>query len=106
MSNFIEKNCDLTNSEQLSDFLINRFRSNLEAFKKYFPKIASEFECYIPKQSMDFFCSENGTPNMCFSDDNLSFYEKHSPIQFLEFSSNSLLTNLGSSEKLWLVKKY
>ncbi|WP_164954296.1 motility associated factor glycosyltransferase family protein [Succinivibrio dextrinosolvens] len=99
MSNFIEKNCDLTNSEQLSDFLINRFRSNLEAFKKYFPKIASEFECYIPKQSMDFFCSENGTPNMCFSDDNLSFYEKHSPIQFLEFSSNSLLTTLSNNEE-------
>ena len=97
MTDFIEKNCDLTNSEQLSDFLITRFRANLESFKKNFPKIASEFESYIPKQSMDFFCSEKRTPNMCFSDENLSFYEKHAPIQFLEFSSSSLLANLSNN---------
>ena len=99
MSDFIDKNCDLADSEHLSDFLIKRFSTNLEAFRKYFPKIATEFDGYIPKLSMDFFCSDNGTPNMCFSEDNLSFYEKHAPIQFLEFCSKSLSANLSNNAK-------
>ena len=81
---------DKTSPELLADFLMRRFQKNIEALKKYFPNLASKFENHVPKKSMDFFCSQSGTPNMAFSDENMPFYEKHSSIKFLNFSMNSL----------------
>lgn len=92
----MKQDCDKTTPEELADFLIERFNSNIESFKKFYPDIGKEFECYTPNKSIDFFCSESGTPNMSFSEEGVPFYEKHAPIQFLEFSSNSLLKKINT----------
>ncbi|WP_202108292.1 6-hydroxymethylpterin diphosphokinase MptE-like protein [Succinivibrio dextrinosolvens] len=92
---------DKTTPEQLSDFLIQRFTKNIEAFNRHYPDIAKKFENYIPEKSMDFFCSKSGTPNMAFSDDGVPYYEKYCSLQFLKFQSNVLSKVLkdSSSEK-------
>ena len=88
---------DKTNPEQLSDFLIQRFNKNIEAFRRLYPNIARKFENYIPEKSMDFFCSKSGTPNMAFSDDGVAYYEKYCPIQFLKFQTDLLSKVLNDS---------
>lgn len=52
----------------MSDLLIERFRQNIEAFREFIPDIACTFEHYHPTTTLDFFCTENGIPNLQFPD--------------------------------------
>ncbi len=63
----------------LADYLIDRFHSNIEAFKKYLPNIANKFEHYKPSRSIEFFCLENGVPNLMYVDTNEVFYKTEDP---------------------------
>jgi len=51
---------------QLADSLIARFQDNLKAFSKFIPDIAEKFAHYRPSQPLEFFCTENGIPNLMF----------------------------------------
>lgn len=55
---------------RMSDMLIARFRQNIETFRKYIPDIAAQFEHYRPKTPLEFFCTENGIPNLQFPEKN------------------------------------
>ncbi len=54
----------------MSDELIERFYQNIEAFREFIPDIANTFAHYQPKTTLDFFCTENGIPNLQFPDRN------------------------------------
>ncbi len=41
-----------------------RFERNLDAFRKYIPAIYEQFFDYEPKSKLEFFCNENGIPNL------------------------------------------
>ena len=93
---------DKCTPETLADFLICRFKRNIEAFKKYYPKISDKFENYVPQKSMDFFCSPSGTPNMTFSGDEKSYYEKYCSAQYIKFEIEQLdkiIKNGATTEK-------
>ncbi len=63
----------------MADFLIDRFNHNIQAFKKYLPDIANTFEKYKPTRSLEFFCLENGVPNLMFVDTQEIFYKAEDP---------------------------
>ena len=73
------------NNELLSDYLINNFNKNIQTFRKYYPEIAQKFENYIPQKTMDFFCSENGVPNLHFTGDEHDLYRQKCKYKFDEF---------------------
>lgn len=52
----------------MSDELIVRFKQNIEAFREFIPDIAKTFAHYHPSTTLDFFCTENGIPNLQFPD--------------------------------------
>lgn len=81
---------DKCTPETLADFLISRFKKNIEAFRKYYPEISDKFENYVPQKSMDFFCSQSGTPNMAFAGDDKSYYEKYCSAQYMQFEIEQL----------------
>lgn len=65
--NDLEKIQDLAKlQQQMNDFLIDRFATNIESFKKYMPDIGKFFEHYKPKRTIEFFCMPNGIPNLYF----------------------------------------
>lgn len=66
---------------QMADFLIERFQNNLETFKKYMPDVAKTFETYRPKRTMEFFCAQNGIPNLIFPDTNDILYKTFDPFE-------------------------
>ncbi len=66
----------------MTDRLIDNFRKNIEAFEKYLPDIARTFKNYIPKRTIEFFCSENGIANLVFTDDNDIFYKTDDPFSY------------------------
>lgn len=101
--NDLEKIQDLAKlQQQMNDFLIDRFATNIEAFKKYMPDIGKFFEHYKPKRTIEFFCMPNGIPNLYFPDTNDFFYKTADPfklceqqiVQILE-RSNILQTRYG-----------
>ncbi len=96
----MKQDYDKTTPDELENFLIERFNSNIESFKLLFPDIGKEFEKYSPERTIDFFCSDSGTPNMAFADEKIPFYEKHSPIQFLEYSSSTLLNKINTQSEM------
>lgn len=51
-----------------------RFQKNIEAFYKYIPSIADKFGSFKPNRSFEFFCNENGIPNLRWLDDNVAIY--------------------------------
>ena len=51
-----------------------RFGINMAAFCKYFPSIYSIFEDYQVSRPFEFFCSENGQPNLRWLDSNQCIY--------------------------------
>lgn len=81
---------DRCTTENLADFLLRRFQSNIEVFRQYYPEISEKFENYVPEKSMDFFCSQSGTPNMSFSSDKKSYYEKYCSTQYRNFEIEQL----------------
>ncbi|HGE8238713.1 motility associated factor glycosyltransferase family protein [Aeromonas sp. 82P] len=63
------------------DVLPIRFDKNMEAFKRYMPRIYEQFKNYKSDRAFRFYCNENGVPNLLWLDDNISLYG-HDP--FLE----------------------
>lgn len=61
----------------MSDMLIARFAENIKAFKEFLPEIALQFEHYVPTTTLDFFCTENGIPNLMFPDKSGEILYKH-----------------------------
>lgn len=58
----------------MAEALPHRFALNIEAFKKYIPRIAEMYENYHPTRPFRFFCNENGQPNVAWIDDNIAVY--------------------------------
>ena len=46
-----------------------RFEKNICAFEKYIPSVALEFRSYKAKNNIEFFCTENGQPNIKWIND-------------------------------------
>ncbi|MFQ1776026.1 6-hydroxymethylpterin diphosphokinase MptE-like protein, partial [Aeromonas veronii] len=51
-----------------------RFSQSLAAFRKYIPHIADMYESYKPTRPFQFFCNNNGQPNMLWLDDDIAVY--------------------------------
>ena len=75
--NRIKKLEELQNN--LADFLIDRFQRNIECFRKHLPDIANKFEHYKPSRSIEFFCLENGVPNLMYVDTQEVLYKAEDP---------------------------
>lgn len=98
-----KQECDLTINDiqelkaleelqgQMADFLIERFQTNLEAFRKYMPDIAKTFENYRPKRTMEFFCANNGIPNLIFPDTNDILYKTFDPFELCKTQAEVVL---------------
>lgn len=56
------------------EVLPKRFSANIAAFSEHMPAIAAQFIEYVPARSFEFFCGENGIPNLRWCDDGSSFY--------------------------------
>lgn len=56
------------NEAAMNEVLPARFAANLAAFSRHIPGIAKQFEHYQPKRPMEFFCLENGIPNLRWLD--------------------------------------
>ena len=69
-----------------------RFDINMAAFYKYFPSIYSIFENYKVNRPFEFFCSENGQPNLRWQDSNQCLYG-HEPYSDCELQIDSMLKN-------------
>ncbi|MGN0916167.1 MAG: 6-hydroxymethylpterin diphosphokinase MptE-like protein [Succinivibrio sp.] len=92
--NDLQRLKDLTEKQkEMADFLIMRFQDNIEAFKQYMPDIAKTFEHYRPKRSMEFFCMENGIPNLIFLDINDIVYKTMDPFALCKKQVEILLDN-------------
>lgn len=94
---------DKCTPETLADFLISRFKKNIEAFRKYYPEISDKFENYVPQKSIDFFCSNSGTPNMAFTGDKKSYYEEYCSTQYRDFEIEQfekLITKSDSNKSI------
>ena len=55
-----------------------RFNSNMQAFQRLIPSIYHQFEKYVVTRELEFFCTENGEPNIRWKDNGHAFYS-HSP---------------------------
>ncbi len=73
-------------------FLEERFCNNLESFKKYYPDIARRFEIYTPAKSFEFFCTQNGVPNLIFTKTNEFFYKTEDPIAYCQEEIDKFLS--------------
>lgn len=69
---------------QMYLFLEERFCNNLKTFKKYYPEIAKRFDVYNPVKKFEFFCTQNGIPNLFFTKDNEFFYKTEDPIAYCQ----------------------
>ncbi len=86
---------------EMSDRLIVNFQNNIKAFEKYLPDIASTFKDYKPKRTIEFFCSENGIPNLLFTDSNDIFYKTDDPFAYCAKQVETALEN-----KIFRIVKY
>lgn len=86
---------EFVNQDDLDFFLTKRFKSNIEAFKKYLPQIATIFENYIPQKKQKFICTTDGTPNLYLPEENRLFYITNDPVSFCR---NTLITLLNNSQ--------
>ena len=76
---------------QMYQFLEERFCHNLETFKKYYPDIAKRFDKYTPVKSFEFFCTQNGIPNLIFTKENEFFYKTEDPIAYCQEEMDNFL---------------
>ena len=79
--------------QEMKIMLSNNFQNSLDAFRKYKPQIAIQFENYTPINSFDFFCTENGIPNLIFLDHNEFLYKTENPVEFCEKQIVDLISN-------------
>lgn len=80
--------------EQLAVDLQARFAANLKAFESFMPEVTQAFKNYRPKKTLQFFCTENGVPNLEFPDENHRiFYNCNDPWEWTEKSIESELNS-------------
>ncbi|MGL6124814.1 MAG: motility associated factor glycosyltransferase family protein [Shewanella sp.] len=60
--------------EAMAEVLPRRFAANIAAFSAHMPAIAAQFQDYQPTRSFEFFCTDNGIPNLRWCDDGSTFY--------------------------------
>jgi len=72
--------------------LPHRFDVNMAVFDKYFPSIHSIFKNYQVQRPFEFFCSENGQPNLRWIDNNECMYGEE-PYSECLFQIESVLKN-------------
>lgn len=77
---------------QMYLFLEERFCNNLKTFKKYYPEIAKRFDVYKPVKKFEFFCTQNGIPNLFFTKDNDFFYKTEDPIAYCQEEMDKFLS--------------
>ncbi|SFK55840.1 motility associated factor glycosyltransferase family protein [Succinivibrio dextrinosolvens] len=77
---------------QMYLFLEERFCNNLETFKKYYPEIAKRFDVYNPVKKFEFFCTQNGIPNLIFTKENDFFYKTEDPIAYCQEEMDKFLS--------------
>ena len=51
-----------------------RFSANMQAFERLIPAIFNKFKDYIVTRELEFFCTENGEPNIRWKDNGHAFY--------------------------------
>ncbi len=78
---------------QMKSVLNENFKKNIVAFEKYKPEIACKFKNYQPKRAFDFFCTENGTPNLIYLDNNEFLYKTEDPRKFCEEQAIGIIRN-------------
>ncbi|MGN0909703.1 MAG: 6-hydroxymethylpterin diphosphokinase MptE-like protein, partial [Succinivibrio sp.] len=79
---------------RMSSMLIDRFASNIEAFRKFIPGIAESFEHYRPGTTLEFFCTENGIPNLMFPDrGNDILYKADNPLDLCREQVDDVLSH-------------
>lgn len=70
---------------QLASDLKERFQRNIEAFENFMPDVATSFKNYRPKETMQFFCTSNGVPNVEFPHLNHKIlYPCDNPLEVIE----------------------
>lgn len=77
---------------QMGDFLIERFQNNIAAFEQYMPNIANTFRDYRPKKTLDFFCTDNGIPNLILTEKNEFFYKTFDPFALCKAQVDAILS--------------
>lgn len=84
---------------QMYRFLEERFNINLKSFKRYYPDIANKFETYRSKRKFEFFCTNNGIPNLFFTDENEFFYKTEDPIEYCQTEIDQFLATAKVQQK-------
>ncbi|MCR5084061.1 MAG: DUF115 domain-containing protein [Succinivibrionaceae bacterium] len=78
---------------RLSDQLLANFAENMKALSHYQPELARIFKDYRPRESMEFFCTENGEANLTFVERNEIFYKSDSPRAFCKSQVDDFIAN-------------
>ncbi|MBQ9274822.1 MAG: DUF115 domain-containing protein [Succinivibrio sp.] len=76
----------------LQDLLSCNLTRSLEAFARYLPEVARRFEHYRPQRELEFFCTENGVPNVLLRESGEIFYKCDDPLAYCRAQVNEALT--------------
>lgn len=78
---------------QMSSMLIERFKRNIQVFSEFIPDIADTFRNYRPSRTLDFFCTENGIPNLMFPQNgNEILYKTDNPLELCKEQIDDVLS--------------
>ena len=78
---------------RMSSMLLSRFRQSIEAFRNFIPDIADNFEHYVPRRTLEFFCTENGIPNLMFPDSGSDIlYKADDPLELCRRQLDDVLS--------------
>jgi len=77
----------------LSEMLQKRFETNLAAFAHYYPEISEKFKNYVSKRPFEFFCTDNGIPNVIFLDNGKVISQNSDPIAHCKNKVINILKN-------------
>lgn len=88
----------------LEIILKERFEANIQAFKKYLPEIAAEFENYVPHEKFGYVCDKKGVPNLIFFNNNELFFKVSDIFDFCKKQVNSLIGGAASHRKFYAEK--
>ncbi len=79
--------------QKMNDLLVKQFDANIKAFQHFFPEVLSKFDNFSPSRSFEFFCSENGIPNLRFVDNGDVLYQVENPREFYKDEINLFLNS-------------
>mgnify|MGYP006873047140 CR=1 FL=1 len=91
--------------KRMSDMLVQRFEDNIAAFKKHMPEIGETFSNYRPQRSMDFFCMDNGIPNLSFVDNGDILYKTFDPLALCREQVKALLKQNNVRQTKYPIEK-